>query len=39
MQTDGLNSYQSPQIMTIETEHEGVSCISNEGMNEIEGEW
>ena len=32
-------TYQSPQIVTIETEYEGVVCYSNEGLDEIPGEW
>ena len=39
MTTDGLETYQSPQIVTIEIEYEGVVCYSNEGMDEIQGEW
>ena len=39
MTTDGLETYQSPQIVNIETEYEGVVCYSNEGMDEIQGEW
>ena len=39
MTTDGLETYQSPQIVTVEIEYEGVVCYSNEGMDEIQGEW
>ena len=34
-----LETYQSPQIVTIETEYEGVVCSSNEMLEENEGEW
>ena len=34
-----LETYQSPQIVTIEIEYEGVVCYSNEGLDEIPGEW
>ena len=39
MQTKELETYQSPQIVTIETEYEGVVCSSNETLEETEGEW
>lgn len=39
MQTKELEIYQSPQIVTIETEYEGVVCSSNETLDENYGEW
>ena len=34
-----VETYQSPQIVTIETEYEGVVCSSNETLDENYGEW
>ena len=39
MQTKEVETYQSPQIVTIETLYEGVVCSSNETLDENYGEW
>ena len=39
MRINGIEAYQSPQIVIIEARYEGVVCSSNEDMDEIEGEW
>ena len=39
MKINGIEAYQSPQIVVIEALYEGVVCSSNEDMDEIEGEW
>ena len=39
MYINGTETYQSPQIVTVEARYEGVLCYSNEGMDEIQGEW
>ena len=39
MYINGIETYQSPQIVTVETLYEGVVCASNEMLEEIEGEW
>ena len=39
MNINGIEVYQSPQIVTVETLYEGVICSSNELLEEIEGEW
>lgn len=39
MYINEIETYQSPQIVTVEVLYEGVVCSSNEGMDEILGEW
>ena len=39
MKINGIEAYQSPQIVVIEALYEGVVCSSNEMLEEIEGEW
>ena len=39
MNINGIETYQSPQIVTVETLYEGVVCSSNEMLEENEGEW
>ena len=39
MHTKEVETYQSPQIVTIETEYEGIVCSSNESLDENYGEW
>ena len=34
-----LKAHQSPQIVTIEAEYEGIVCSSNESLDENYGEW
>ena len=36
---NGSETYQAPQIVTIDTLYEGVVCASNELLEENEGEW
>ena len=39
MQTKEVETYQSPQIVTIETLYEGVVCSSNETLDENYVDW
>lgn len=39
MNINGIETYQSPQIVTVEALYEGVVCSSNEMLEETEGEW
>ena len=39
MNINGIETYQSPQIVTAEALYEGVVCSSNELLEENEGEW
>ena len=39
MKINGFETYQSPEVVTLETLYEGVVCSSNELLEEIEGEW
>ena len=39
MKISEIETYESPKVVTIETQYEGVICSSNEMLDEIEGEW
>ena len=39
MYINGIETYQSPQIVTVEALYEGGVCSSNEMLEENEGEW